>query len=285
MLSDSEYVINVEIPEKMKLKNILKELKELPEKYDLKKTSGLVSDLLDDKRIQAMHNAANVMIVNYLKYNDHGRSHAIISARNALKIYLYTYEKIKPNVVLNRGYSLDDGAFIVLMAAFLHDVGNMIHRDFHYFNSVLLSKDLIWEYIEKYYGRDSLDMKWSIFSHIANAIASHDEAVQAFTLEASSVKVGEGCDMTAGRSRKPYSIGKVDIHSVSALSITEVDILKGDDKPLLIKVNMSNPAGVFQVEEVLLMKLNSSILKDHTKIEVTVRGRPIRLSTLKQSIE
>ena len=210
----------------MKLVNILRELKELPSQYRLSTTKNLIKELLEDERVQAMQNAANIILVNYLKYNDHGRSHAIIASRNALKIYLYTYDKVKPNVVANRKYDLDTGAFIVILAAFLHDTGNLIHRDYHYFNSVIISKDIIWEYIEKYYGDENTTFKWILFSHIANAIASHDEAIQAFTLEASSVKVGEGCDMTAGRSRKPYSIGKVDIHSVSALSITEVNILR-----------------------------------------------------------
>ena len=281
-MTDGEYEIKVRIPEKMQIKSVLRELKKIPEEYDLPKTSNLLDDLLNDDRIKAMHKAANIMVVDYIKYNDHGRYHAIISTRNALKVYLYTYEDVKPNMVSSVSATLDEALFVVSIATFLHDVGNIIHRDYHYFSSFYLSEKIIWEYINRYFGNYDLERRWILFSHIANAIVSHDDAIFAYTLEASSVKVGEGCDMAAGRSRRPYSIGKVDIHSVSALSITEVDILKGNDKPLLIRVNMSNPAGIFQIEEILLSKLNMSILKDYTKLEVMVDNKPIKLSILRE---
>ena len=280
--SDEDYIIEVLIPRKMELKNVLKELEDIPKSYDLIKTGDLIQDLLVDENIAAMHKASNVMLVDYLKYNDHGQLHSIISMRNAINIYLITYETVVPNMVKNQGFSLDDATFTVSLSAFLHDVGNLVHRDYHYLSSLYLSKDIIWTYINKYYKGFSRDKKWLLFSHIANAVVSHDESVPAFTLEASSVKVGDGCDMSAGRSRRPYSIGKIDIHSVSALSITEVEIQRGKMKPLLIKINMTNPAGIFQVEGVLLEKLNTSILKNHTEIKVMVNGRPIKLSTLKK---
>ena len=92
------------------------------------------------------------------------------------------------------------------------------------------------------------------------------------------VKVADGCDMAAGRSRMPYSIGKVDIHSVSALSIIEVDIKRGERKPVRIEVNMMDAAGIFQVEEVLMKKIKTGIIADYIEVETFVNGKRVKLS-------
>lgn len=273
-----EFVIKIELEEKMLLKNVIKELREIPRKLNLVKTKKLIPKLLEDTTIKAALNAANIMVTDYLKYNDHGWHHAVIATRNAIKILLVIRDYIKPHIVKYKHGTFDDAMFVTAMGAFLHDIGNMVHRDHHWQTSILIAKPIIWNYINEFYSNESEEKKWKIFAHIANAIFSHDEAVQAFTIEASAVKVGDGCDMAAGRSRRPYSLGKVDIHSVSALSIKDVDIIPGtSEKPLLIKVDMTNPAGIFQVEEVLMGKLNTSLLKDKTTIDVTVRGKQIRL--------
>lgn len=62
--------------------------------------------------------------------------------------------------------------------------------------------------------------------------------------------------MARGRVRISYKTGKVDIHSVSALSITKVEIEKGIKKPVQILVSMNNLRCVFQIEEVLEKRLS-----------------------------
>lgn len=52
-------------------------------------------------------------------------------------------------------------------------------------------------------------------------------------------------------------MGNVNIHCVSAMSIGEVEIGKGREKPIGITINMTNSAGVFQVEEILYKKLTA----------------------------
>ena len=84
--------------------------------------------------------------------------------------------------------------------------------------------------------------------------------------------------MAHGRTRIPYRTGKVDIHSLSALSITEVEIEKGKHKPVQILVSMNNPAGVFQIEEVLEKKLNTSGIADLVDIIALEKGIQIRRS-------
>ncbi len=265
------------LPDKMQMRYVINELKSIPVSLELEKSSRLVEELLTDARIKAMLNATNTMLVGYLKYNDHGWSHAVIVARNAVKILKILLKKgIQPSMVAYKFGDLDDSFFITLIASFLHDVGNMVHRSFHWGHSVHISYDLIWDYINRYYKDADLNRKWVIFAHIANAIYSHDERVKAFTIEASAIKVGDGCDMAAGRSRKPYT-GKVDIHSVSAWSITEVEITEGDKKPLKIRINMTNPAGIFQVEEILMKKVEASILVNQIEYDIRVNDKPIKL--------
>jgi metal-dependent HD superfamily phosphatase/phosphodiesterase len=55
--------------------------------------------------------------------------------------------------------------------------------------------------------------------------------------------------MAMGRVRISYKTGKVDIPSLTPLSIIKVEIEKGKNQPVQILVNMDNPAGVFQIEE------------------------------------
>lgn len=54
--------------------------------------------------------------------------------------------------------------------------------------------------------------------------------------------------MEAGRARIPFEAGKIDIQPISALSIEKVEIVESGVKPITIKITMSNPAGIFQID-------------------------------------
>lgn len=75
------------------------------------------------------------------------------------------------------------------------------------------------------------------------------------------MKIADGLDMSEGRARLPYKMGKIDIHAVSALSIKEVYIEKGE-RPIRIVVRASEMAGLFQVENVLLPKIRTSSIEN-----------------------
>ena len=55
--------------------------------------------------------------------------------------------------------------------------------------------------------------------------------------------------MAKGRSRVEFEAGRLDIHSISAYAIDEVRIEAGDDKAVRVEIEMSNSAGIFQVDE------------------------------------
>jgi metal-dependent HD superfamily phosphatase/phosphodiesterase len=105
------------------------------------------------------------------------------------------------------------------------------------------------------------------------AIYTHDEAVEAISIEGGCVKVGDGADMACGRARVPFSKGKRDIHSISALAIDDVEIRKGEEKPVRIQVNMSCSAGVFQIQNVLGGKIRTSPIKQYVEVVGVVNAR------------
>ncbi len=82
--------------------------------------------------------------------------------------------------------------------------------------------------------------------------------------------------MAEGRARVPYNAGKVDIHSLSALSIKRVEIEQGDATPVRILVHMNNPSGVFQVEEVLGHKIRTSGIDQYLEVVALMDGEEIK---------
>jgi len=92
------------------------------------------------------------------------------------------------------------------------------------------------------------------------------------SVEAGAAKIADGTDMAHGRTRIPYRTGKVDIHSLSALSIMRVEIEKVKRKPVQILVNLKNPAGVFQIEEVLEKKIQTSSIQNLVEVIALDKG-------------
>jgi len=79
-------------------------------------------------------------------------------------------------------------------------------------------------------------------------------------------------DMAKGRSRIPFEEGSVSIHSVSAAAIEGVHIEAGDDRPVRLRIEMSNSAGVFQIDQLFRDKLRGSGLEEHIELEARVEG-------------
>jgi hypothetical protein len=71
------------------------------------------------------------------------------------------------------------------------------------------------------------------------------------------------------RSRVPFEAGRLNIHSLSAYAIDDVKISPGKDRAARVEIEMSNSAGIYQVDELLATKLRGSGLEEH--IEVIAR--------------
>ena len=251
-------------------------------------SSNLINDHLDEPKVEQMFRLletdlevqntlrmSNVMAVKRLKYNDHGPVHSKIVAGSALEIFELLIQEATPTTVQNKVCSLEDAKVVVLCGSYLHDVGNSIHRINHNFHSCAIANPILDRLLKKVYPEDpalAVRLKYEIL----HCIFSHEDEVDCLSLEAGAAKIADGTDMARGRTRIPYRTGKVDIHSLSALSITKVEIEKGKRKPVQILVNMNNPAGVFQIEEVLEKKLKTSGIQDLVDVIAVEKGVQIR---------
>jgi len=236
--------------------------------------------LTGSPKVQSYLRSANRMAVSRLGYTDHGPIHAEVATWNALKTFDILDETFQPNVVAEGIGDVDDARLVVLASTYLHDIGMVVHRNEHNQASVQLAGPILESKLMDIYN-DSAKAT-DILSFIYHGIYAHDDDTQCLTLEAGITKIGDGADMTKGRTIVPFQKGKVDIHSVSAMAINNVILDKSEDKPLRITVSMDNPAGVFQVQAVLEKKLTTSSLEDHVDIEVLVNGDRLVLSHVKR---
>jgi hypothetical protein len=138
-----------------------------------------------------------------------------------------------------------------------------IGRDHHELMSVVLAQPHIGRLLHDFYPNPiQLEIMRSL---ITECIAGHMATQKISSLEAGIVLVADGCDMIGGRARIPMKIAKQahvgDIHRYSAASITDVQITKGEEKPVRIVVAMSESAGFFQIENVLMPKIQASPAK------------------------
>jgi len=206
-------------------------------------------------------NAANQMVIVRMNYNDHGLIHSKIVTRNALQILDILKEKVPPSIIRENLGDYTEVQLVVMAGAFLHDIGNLVHRKEHTLHSCYLASQFLLPVLPEYTAHPA-----QILSEILHCIYSHHEDAQCLTTEAGIVAVADGCDMAQGRARIPYQRGKIDIHSVSALSIREVIIGRGEERPLRIEVRMDSQAGIFQIQEILGQKLKTSGLTDHIEV-------------------
>ena len=219
---------------------------------------------------------ADYIAVTKMGYNAHGDIHAKVVAANALKMLELLVEAgVEPDIFrateetsewgdLIQSGDLDDAHLIVLLAGLMHDIGNQVNRSDHNLHSEILALPILNTLLTQIFSDDR--KRGIIRGFILHAIYTHMESLPSYTLEASLVKVADGTDMTKGRGRTPYEMGNVNIHCVSAMSIGEVEIGKGKEKPIGITINMTNSAGVFQVEEILYKKLITGVASKFIEI-------------------
>lgn len=228
-----------------------------------------------DQEVQSLLRMSNVMAVNRLMYNDHGVVHARIVSGSALKIFelLVEYGVTPSSIVNGITESLEEAKLIVLIGAYLHDVGNAIHRSNHNIHGCILSKPIIDRILLELVDRSKVV---PLRQEILHVIYSHDESVKCLSVEAGCVKIADGTDMAEGRARIPYKLGKMDIHAVSALSIKKIEIERGETKPVRIKVFMKDNAGIFQIERVLMEKILTSALERYVEVVAYIDGRELK---------
>jgi uncharacterized protein len=239
-----------------------------------KRTAKIYRLLQQDVAVDAHWNMANYTTVAKMNYNDHGPIHARVTCAYAMQMMaLLVKHNVPLDVVTSGTGDLDDAHLVVLAGILLHDIGNSLHRTNHEAMGVILAERVLERLLPKLY-RD-IEQRTLISNFILSMVQCHDMNPAPLFMEGAIVAVCDGCDMTKGRARMPFDLGKIDIHAVSALSIEDVNILpSAGPLPVEIEVLMSNSAGIFQVEHTLIAKLNQTPLKRF----VTVRARTINVT-------
>lgn len=231
------------------------------------KLKKIVERVLRDESITEMWNASNITAVDRLGYNDHGETHIAIVANIALKLYRMLEKYVSPGIVLHHKLTEKDGEIVVVLASFFHDLGHIVHREKHAEFSVSLASPLIEKVLNGLYPKKELvRMK----ADILHAIFSHEKNYRPLTMEAGCVRIADALDMEEGRARIPFSAGKVDIHSVSAMAITNVSIKKGRERPIFIEIEMKNYAGIYQIDELLKNKIKNSGLEKFIEVKAII---------------
>lgn len=233
-----------------------------------------------DSEYAALVEMSNIMAVKRLLYNDHGPVHARIVAGSALEIFERLVESgVKPTTLEHKTVdTYEQSLLVVLLGTMLHDIGNSVHRNNHELIGALISGGLLNRLLTKILGgRVEAKRRYMMRQEILHVIYSTAYDVQSLTVEAGSVKLGDGTDMSQGRARFPYRLGKNDIHAVSALSIERVTITSRSDKPVVINVYMKEKAGVFQIEKVLQPKIATSGLGKYVEVKAFHNGKEFKI--------
>jgi metal-dependent HD superfamily phosphatase/phosphodiesterase len=206
---------------------------------------------------------------------DHGPVHVKIVMNIAVRMLRLLVEAgIEPGVVKNYEMEANDAEVVVALAALFHDLGMSIHRADHESYSLFIADAKLREILPQVYAPRFASI---IRADIQHAIISHRSGGKPFTLEAGIVRIADALDMAKGRSRIPFEAGSLSIHSVSAAAVESVSIERGTAKAIAIVIEISNSAGLFQLDQLLLSKLQGSGLEKHLEIKVHVGAEEKRL--------
>jgi hypothetical protein len=228
-----------------------------------------------DAEVQTYLRMSNEMAVKRLNYNDHGPVHARIAAGSSLEILDLVNRVIEPTTVANGICNIEGAKLVTMVGSYLHDIGNSIHRAEHIIHSCYLAAPILDRLYSTVYPDDP-ELVLRMKCETLHVIYAHENPIQALSIEAGAAKVADGTDMAEGRARIPYRGGKVDMHSLSAIAIKRVDLEEGKDKAVIIKIYMDNPAGVFQIEQVIGKKVETSGLAQLIELIAIENGREIK---------
>jgi metal-dependent HD superfamily phosphatase/phosphodiesterase len=228
------------------------------------KLNRILPILEEDPEVQTYLAAQNVNAVKRKGYNDHGPKHIGIVRNHALRLYeLLKRAGVSFNGASDHGLSEADEPVIVALAATLHDVGHVVHRDRHAYYSIPLAANLLDRLLSGFYDTaDAVRVK----AETLHAILCHHTEEDPLSREAGVIRVADALDMERGRSRIPYEEGGRGINTLSSQAIRNVTLQEGDDAAVLVEIEMVNAAGVYQVDNLLKAKLRDSTLEDHVRI-------------------
>lgn len=249
------YVFNIPYRDNFKLKKVMEKIKH-------------------DRKLQTYWRCSNVMAIERMGYTDHGPTHVKIVSNLALKLLRILVEKkVKPSIVKNYNMENEDAEVVVVLGSVLHDLGMIVMRYQHEIYSSVIAIEILERCLTEIYTEEEQAI---IKSEVLHCIVAHEHpdipTNKPLTIEAGIVGIADALDMESGRARIPFEAGKKDIHAISALSIEKVEILEGGVKPVTVKIAMSNPAGIFQIDELLKYRIRNSGLQDYFYVFAEITG-------------
>jgi len=236
----------------------------------------IVEILIKDREVRYLQDYANTVSIKRLHYNDHGPVHMRTVALNAWTMTALLREAGIPSSLEEEDCgSWEDSLAAIILAAFLHDCGMSVGREDHEVSSVVLTLPLVSRILNTVYP-DDLERQVIIRSLYTECVLGHMASRKIHSLEAGIILIADGCDMEKGRARIPMLMDTEskpgDIHKYSASAIETVTISRGLKKPIRISVDMSESAGFYQIEEVLLRKVDMSPAKGYVELAAKVTG-------------
>ncbi len=238
----------------------------------------VMKELLENDEIQSIQDYANTVSITRLGFNDHGPVHMRTVCRNALKMLCILHDAgVETNLQKEHSGTFVDSVVAVMLATFLHDSGMTIGRKDHELYSGIISFQIITDILRKALPDAGDVMRRTVIRSVAmEGIVGHMGTHPIHSIEAGLILIADGCDMTKGRARIALEIptkpAEGDIHKYSANSIEKVRITRGDDRPIKIEVHMNAQVGLFQIEEVLMPKIQSSPAKHLVELYACVEG-------------
>lgn len=224
--------------------------------------------------LKTLWKVLNVNAIDRLGMSDHGAVHFQIVSNIGIKLLRMLHkQEVKTAIEKDFELSFRHAELVVLLGCLLHDLGMSIDRPNHEEYSLFLAHDMMKQILEFL----PTEERVIVTSEALHTIISHRSGGQPITLEAGVVRVADALDMSQGRSRIPYESGKVNIHSLSAYAIDEIEILEGEKKPIRIEIVMNNSAGMFQIDELLKSKLKHSGIEQYFEVKAYVKDATEKL--------
>jgi metal-dependent HD superfamily phosphatase/phosphodiesterase len=248
----------------------------LPNRHNAK-LRRILEEVNKDDDLYGLWLAANVNAMERLGMTDHGPVHVKIVMNLAVQLLrLLVDAGVEPSVVTSYEMDHHDAEVVVALAALLHDVGMSIHRSDHEGFSLFVAQDKLRAILPAVYDERHATI---VRAEVLHAIIAHRSGGKPLTLEAGVVRIADALDMAKGRSRIPFSGGSLSIHSVSAAAIEGITLEKGDERPICVTVDMSNSAGLFQLDQLLREKLKGSGLEPYVQVQAKLGEEEKRLLT------
>jgi metal-dependent HD superfamily phosphatase/phosphodiesterase len=232
----------------------------------------VLNQINSNREIKTLWKIINVNAIDRLGFTDHGPMHFNYVANYGLQIARILKKRgVVMSIVHDFGLTYDHAEVVIFLGCIMHDLGMSIHRVNHEMFSLFIARDFMKEIL----GFMPIEERTVVISETLHAIISHSHgsAGKTSTIEGGIVRIADALDMSKGRSRIPYKMGKIDIHSVSANAIESVEVKAGPEinsgrsKPIEIKIVMTTEAGVFQVDDFIEEKLEVSGLNKYIDVK------------------